>query len=264
MVVGIREAAVAREAQREIDVAILAGDAAVLVIADRQVLDDQLELAVDAVHFPNLLTVFRNVGLAVLGAVADFVHDRLERALADLAQKFAFLVEDLDMRRVELVSLGAAKQNARNRHPQVSVLVDCGRRRGIEPGSKYADLVAGRHDNFGGVRLERLTFRPWAAPLLLCARLHRAYERRCGHRHTDEKFHDIPPFGLVSTPVSLQVFFERSLRVFFVSVFSWCTCLRSDPYGRFFTEGHPTRAGFGCTRRHPRCRPSTRSPSRTA
>ena len=204
VIIRIREAAVAREAQRKIDVAVLAGDAAVAVVANRQILDDQLEFAVDAVHFPNLLTVFGNVGLAVLRAVADLVHHRFERALADLAQELSLLIEDLDMRRVDLVRLGAAKENAGNRHPQVSVLVDCGRRRGIEPGSKHADLIAGRHDNFGGVRLERLTFWPWAAPRLLCARLHQAHERRCGHRHTEEKLHDTPPLaGLVSTPTSI-------------------------------------------------------------
>ena len=128
MIVGIGKAGVARQAERKIDEPVLAGDAAVAMVAVEQVLDDQLRLGIHAVHFPDLLAVFRNVGLAVLGAEADLIHHGLEKSLADLAQQLSVLVEDLHVRRLERIGLRTAEQHARNRDPEIAVLVDRRRR----------------------------------------------------------------------------------------------------------------------------------------
>src|SRR5207245_11239107 len=94
------KAATARKAERKIQVAVLAGNAAIAVVADRQILDHELEFAVDAYHFPDLLAVFRDVHRVVLGAVADLVHDRLEDVATDLLDQGSFLVDNLDLRRI--------------------------------------------------------------------------------------------------------------------------------------------------------------------
>jgi len=48
------------------------------VVADRQILDDELELAADAFSFPRSSRRIPDVHRVVLGAVADLVHDSLE------------------------------------------------------------------------------------------------------------------------------------------------------------------------------------------
>src|SRR4029079_6394823 len=98
------KAAIAREAQSKIDVAVFAGDAAIAVIADKQALDNHLEFAMSPFHFTDLLAIFRDVHRIVLGAVADFVHDGFEYAAADFFDDVAVLVEDLDMRRLDLIN----------------------------------------------------------------------------------------------------------------------------------------------------------------
>ena len=130
VIVGIGEAGVARQAEGEIEIAVLAGGTAVAVVADRQVLDDQLELAVDPLLLPDLLAVLGNDDGVGLGAIGDLVHHRGERALADLLDQLAGLVEHLDMGRVDLVR--AAQQLAGDRDPDIAVLVDGGGGRGIE------------------------------------------------------------------------------------------------------------------------------------
>jgi|GEM_PF-6745187 len=135
VIVGIGEARVGREAEREVDVAVLAGDSAVAVVALEQFLDDQLELPVDAFLLPDLLAIFGDVDRVVLGAVADLVHHGREGAFADLLEELAGLVEDLDVRRVDLV--GTTRELAGDRDPDVPVLVDRGRRRGVETGWEH-------------------------------------------------------------------------------------------------------------------------------
>src|SRR5262245_55507882 len=112
MIVRIGKTTVARKAQCEIDVPVLASDAAVAMVADHQVFDDQFWLGINAVHFPDLLAVLWNVGLSVLGTEADLIHYRLEKTGADLAQQLSILVEDLHLRRRKLIRLGAAEQQA--------------------------------------------------------------------------------------------------------------------------------------------------------
>src|SRR5205807_1016237 len=80
-----------------------AGNDAIAVVADRQILDDELEFAADAFHFPDLLAVFRDVHRVVLGAVADLVHDSLEDVATDFLDQGSSLVENLDVRRIERV-----------------------------------------------------------------------------------------------------------------------------------------------------------------
>src|SRR5882757_5401139 len=103
MIVGVGKAGVARKAERKIQIAVLAGNAAITVVADRQILDDELEFAADAFHLPDLLAVFRDVHRVVLGAVADLVHDSLEDVATDLLDQGSSLVENLDVRWIERV-----------------------------------------------------------------------------------------------------------------------------------------------------------------
>src|SRR2546430_8166110 len=95
VIVGIGKATIARESERKIDEAVLAGDSPVAMVADRQIFDDQFQLAIDAVHSPNFLAVFGNIGLPVFRTVADLIHHGLECAFADLAHKLASSVKYL-------------------------------------------------------------------------------------------------------------------------------------------------------------------------
>src|SRR5258707_14945742 len=99
MIVGVGKAGVAGKAERKIQIAVLAGNAAIAVVADRQILDDELEFAADAFHLPDLLAVFRYIHRIVLGAVADLVHDSLEDVATDLLDQGSSLVENLYVRR---------------------------------------------------------------------------------------------------------------------------------------------------------------------
>src|SRR4029450_4458336 len=98
VVVRVGEAAIARESLTPVDVAILARDAADLMVALRQVGDDLSQLPVDTADFPNVLGILRNVDLVVLRAVADGIHDAGELADADVLEGLAVLVEHLDGR----------------------------------------------------------------------------------------------------------------------------------------------------------------------
>src|SRR2546429_6544963 len=97
VVIRIGEAAVARKALAPIEVAVLARDPADLVVADREIGDDLLQLAVDAADLPDVLRVLGDVDLVVLGAVADLVHHEAELADADVLEVLAVLVEDFHM-----------------------------------------------------------------------------------------------------------------------------------------------------------------------
>ena len=150
MIVGVGKAAVARKAERKIQIAVLAGNAAIAVVADRQILDDELEFAADAFHFPDLLAVFRDVHRVVLGAVADLVHDSLEDVATDFLDQGSSLVENLDVRRIERVD--RVERLAGNGDPQIIVLVDGSRGRRVEPRLEYAYLVTWRHHHLVGIR----------------------------------------------------------------------------------------------------------------
>src|SRR5262245_35761594 len=195
MVVRIGKAAVAWKAERKIDVAVLAGDAAVAVIAVEQILDDQLWLRVDVVHLPNFFAVFGNVGLAVLGTVADLVHHRREGALADLAQQLAILVEDFDVRWLELVGFGAAEKEARNRHPEVAVFVQGCRGGSIQPGFEHAYFVTGWDFDLARIWLHRFPFHPLAGHRFLGHPIRCQADRYGGSQHdAQDDFHGFPPW----------------------------------------------------------------------
>src|SRR5215472_15587894 len=95
VVVRIGKAGVARKAKCKIQITVFAGDATVAVVADEQVLDDELELTIDTLHLPDLLAVFRDIHRIVLGAVADFVHDGLEDVTADFLDQVPLRVKIL-------------------------------------------------------------------------------------------------------------------------------------------------------------------------
>src|SRR5207245_10002857 len=97
VIVGVGEPAVARESLAPVDVAVLARDAADLVIADRKVGDDLPQLPVDAADLPDVLRILRNVDLVVLRAVANGVHHESELADADVLEVLTVLVEHLDV-----------------------------------------------------------------------------------------------------------------------------------------------------------------------
>src|SRR5262249_27033759 len=141
VIVGVGKATVARESERKIYEAVLTGDPPIAMVADRQIFDDQFQLAIYAAHLPNLLAVFGNVGLPVFRTVANLIHHSLECAFADLAHELAGLVEYLDMRRIDLVCLRATQQDTRDRDPEIAVLVDgCGRW-SVQPGLEDLNLV---------------------------------------------------------------------------------------------------------------------------
>jgi hypothetical protein len=129
MNVRIRETGICRRAHRVVQPTVPTGDAAQRVVADRNLVHDQLGSAVYAVDFPNAVAVVTDVGTSVLRAPGDFVQGKgLEHAQSDIVlDELAGLVEDLYVRFVDALRR-IAEGIARNRNPDVVALVDRDRR----------------------------------------------------------------------------------------------------------------------------------------
>ncbi len=173
----------------------------------------ELQLAVEAIDLPDLLGVFRDVDLAVLGAVGDLVHHRGERTLADLLDHLALRIEHLDVRLLELIGVGAAEQRRRDRDPEIAVAVDRGGRGRVQALDEDADLVAVGHHHLGRIGLHGDPLLPATG---LAGALHvragdaaRAEQHRRRPQETGSSFHVAPlicgrgvpppPLVLVST-----------------------------------------------------------------
>src|SRR5262249_47805965 len=122
---------------------------------------DQLRRAVHAVDFPQAVTVVSHVGAAVFRAIADFVQSKgLEHAQPDFVlDQLAGLVEDLHVRLVDAFRR-KAESVARNRDPDVVVLVDRDRRDRVQAGRKYAHLIASWNLDLARIRLDWRARRP--------------------------------------------------------------------------------------------------------
>ena len=161
VVVGVGEAAVAREPLPPVEPAVPARDATDLMVADREVGDDLLDVPVDPIDLPDVLRVLGDVDLVVFGAVPDLVHHEVEHPDPDILEVLAVLVEDLDMRAADRVLDPLAsvlvfertKQVAGDRHPHVTLAVHGGRARRVQAGHEHVDLVALRHHDLARIWL---------------------------------------------------------------------------------------------------------------
>ncbi len=193
VVVRIGKTDVAGQSQGEVQVSVLAGDATVAVVADEQVLHDQLQFAIDPVHLPDLLAVLGDVDLLVVGTVADLVHHCGEGALADFLDQLAVLVEHLDVR-----GLGPLhEQRAGNGYPHVAISIDRGGGGRVQSGREDTHLVAVGNQDLRRIGLHRNAFLPIAcATRSLLIREHgvrhqRQCRRDCGGGQRSRKFHHL-------------------------------------------------------------------------
>jgi len=159
-----------------------------LVVADREIGDDLLQLAVDAADLPDVLRVLGDVDLVVLGAVADLVHHEAELANADVLEVLAVLVEDFHMgsgHRVldplpRVLVLERTEQVSGDRDPDVAFAIHGGGAGGIEPGDEDLRLVPFGHDELAGLRLQRGARHPPARRARSCVLRERHGDQRQG------------------------------------------------------------------------------------
>ena len=195
VVVGVGEPGVAREPLPPVEPAVLARDAADLVVTDREVGDDLLEAPVEPVDLPDVLRVLGDVDLVVLGAVPDLVHHEVEHPDPDILEVLAVLVKDLDVRAADRVldplagvlPFERTEQVAGDRHPHVALAVHGGRARRVQARDEHVDLVALRHHDLARIWLVGDSRHPAAGDrrprLILSDRQRHEQQARGGGQH---------------------------------------------------------------------------------